>query len=529
MKPVRILSDASAFFRYLMGLPGFLKNPISPDEARRRVAGHIAARKDNFLRLLEHGVYANRRSPYRALLKHAGFDLAGVASMLERDGIENALAGLYSAGVRLSLEEFKGRRPIERPGLRLAVEAADFDNPLLSRHYDAGTGASRGAGTRLLIDYDLLEHEACSHALHISAFGLAERPAGLWRPVPPGVAGLKNILRHMKLGLRVERWFSQNRNLPDPRAMRYFTFTNSVLAISRMIGRPLPAPEHVPPDQAGKVAGWLAEKTRAGTPAYLDTTASAGVRVCRAAGALGLDISGTFFRLGGEPLTPAKARVVAGAGCRAVCHYSMGETGHIGIACANGSAVDDVHLLPAKLAVIQREVVADKNGAKVNALIHTTVFPGCPKIMINVESGDYGVLENRSCGCPLDFPEMRQHLHTIRSYEKMTSEGMCFTGSELLTLIEEVLPDRFGGAPTDYQFVEKEEGGRTIISIVVSPRVGPLDPEQLKSVVIKKLGSATRAHALMAGLWEDGRVLRVERREVYSSPAGKILPLRVEV
>ena len=46
------------------------------------------------------------------------------------------------------------------------------------------------------------------------------------------------------------------------------------------------------------------------------------------------------------------------------------------------------------------------------------------------------------------------HIHTIRSWEKLTSEGMTFCGHDLIRLIEEVLPARFGGRPTDYQFVE---------------------------------------------------------------------------
>ena len=79
--------------------------------------------------------------------------------------------------------------------------------------------------------------------------------------------------------------------------------------------------------------------------------------------------------------------------------------------------------------------------------------------MINVESDDYGVLVKRDCGCPFGSLGFDQHLHGIRSYDKLTSEGMTFLGGELITLVEEILPARFGGHPTDYQFVEEEEGG----------------------------------------------------------------------
>ena len=51
------------------------------------------------------------------------------------------------------------------------------------------------------------------------------------------------------------------------------------------------------------------------------------------------------------------------------------------------------------------------------------------------------------------------HLHTVRSYEKLTSGGVMFMGSMLHELLEETLPARFGGSPLDYQLVEEEEDG----------------------------------------------------------------------
>ena len=79
--------------------------------------------------------------------------------------------------------------------------------------------------------------------------------------------------------------------------------------------------------------------------------------------------------------------------------------------------------------------------------------------MLNVESDDYGVLERRHCGCPLDAAGLDLHMHTIRSWEKLTSEGMTLGGADLIRLVEEILPARFGGAPTDWQLVEEEEEG----------------------------------------------------------------------
>ena len=63
---------------------------------------------------------------------------------------------------------------------------------------------------------------------------------------------------------------------------------------------------------------------------------------------------------------------------------------------------------------------------------------------------DYAVISHPHCGCPWEEMGYTQQLHTIRSYEKLTSEGMHFVGTDLIAVVEEVLPARFGGAPTDY-------------------------------------------------------------------------------
>src|SRR5207245_5670528 len=172
----------------------------------------------------------------------------------------------------------------------------------------------------------------------------------------------------------------------------------------------------------------------------------------------GLDISGTWFRFAGEPYTRAEAAVVSEAGAHAVCHYSVSEVGRVACACTTPTALDDVHVLTEKLAVLQRPRLLE-GGRTVQALQLTTLMAICPKLMLNVEVDDYGVLETRACGCPLGELGLGTHLRDIRSYEKLTGKGINFLGNDLITLVDEALPARFGGSPTDYQLVEKEVGG----------------------------------------------------------------------
>lgn len=513
--------------RYAWNLKRFLQQPLTPEECRQRLEQQLQTREESFLRLLERGVFSNPGSPYRKLLRQAGVEFADVAQLIQHEGIDGTLRCLYKAGVYISLDEFKGRRPIQRSGLHLSVQPQDFDNPLLARHYEAQTGGSRSVGNRVIIDLDLLTHEAAYVSMFLTAFMLADRPMGMWLPVPPAVAGMNIMLRHAKLGKLVEKWFTLNKLMVRHGTCKYFFFTNYTVYGSRLWGKPLAVPEYVPLAQASQVARWLARKKEEGSPALLDTNPGSGVRVCLAAQEHRLDIAGTFFRFVGEPYTPAKARVVAATGSRAVNTYSMAEVANIGMACAAPAELDDVHLLSDKLAVIQHNTPVGTSAMSVGALFYTTLLPSCPKIMLNVESGDYGELGERSCGCLLEEVGFRQHLHTVRSYEKLTSEGMNFLGSQLVTLVEELLPSRFGGHPTDYQFVEEEDGGLPKVSIFVSPRVGAVDETRLVSTVLQVLRSQRSTERMMVERWREGQTLRVVRREPYATAAAKILPLHI--
>jgi hypothetical protein len=528
-----VLNRIKMAMRFGRDLGGFLRRPLTPDECRQQLMRQLQAREASFLDVVERGIFGNALSPYRALMSHAHIEQEDIAAWVQAAGVEGALARLYEAGVSVTLDEFKGRRPIRRRGLELAVRARDFDNPLLIAHYETRTGGSRavrGVGKRLIIDLNLLAHESAYDFIFLSALGALQRPMGMWRPVPPAGAGMKILLRHAKIGKLVDRWFSQAELNRSVRNLRYYAFTRYVVGFSALCRRPLPAPEYTPLDEAVAVARWLAQKAAQGTPAYLEANAGAAVRVCVAAREHGLDIKDTLFRIGGEPFTQARARIIAEAGARAFCHYNMGEAGRLGVACTMPAALDDVHVTMDKVAFLQRDRRQGVGGESVGALFCSTLHRAAPKIMLNVEIGDYGVLSERSCGCPLGALGFRQHLHGIRSYEKLTSEGMQFTGSEVLRLVEEVLPARFGGHPTDYQFVEEEEHGLSRVSLVVSPRVGALDEPRVVSAVLELLGSPPRTtggHGLMADYWRGARTLRVVRREPYATAAAKILPLHV--
>jgi hypothetical protein len=147
--------------------------------------------------------------------------------------------------------------------------------------------------------------------------------------------------------------------------------------------------------------------------------------------------------------------------------------------------------------------------------------------MLNTESGDNAMLEVRDCGCAIGAFGFRTHVTGLRSQAKLTSEGVTFAGAVLYELVEQLLPERFGGNSTDYQLVEEEERGLARVSVVVAPRVGAVDEAAVIDLVAKTLGSQPLGGRLMTQQWLEGGTLRVQRREPYTTSSAKILPLHL--
>ena len=103
---------------------------------------------------------------------------------------------------------------------------------------------------------------------------------------------------------------------------------------------------------------------------------------------------------------------------------------------------------------------------------------------------------------------------------------MTFLDTDLVGVLEEVLPRRFGGGPTDYQVVEEEsKDGRPAMRLLVHPRVGTVDAAALSRVFLDAIGSGSGAQKVMQLAWRDAGVLRVERQPPLTTDLGKILHL----
>jgi hypothetical protein len=520
-------SDARTARRYLRGLRDFWRAPANWTDAPGTIRGWLAGRQDAFADMLRQHVFANPRSPYLRLMQVAGLTEERVLAMLGAHGVEGCLKRLYDAGVYITLDELKGRQPIRRGALEFYVTADDV-RTAAPGNLMAPTGGSRSAGVATPIDVADLLYELPPRYLFSRAYGLLERPFALWRPPPPATAGLRAALRNGKLGMKPRRWYGVTRAGPGPAAGKSALITLCTVMGSRLLGHTMPFPRYVPVDHVEVIARWLAEQTRRGASIHLDTMTSGAALICLAARRLGLDISGHIVRVGGEPLTEAKAALFQGAGIRYCSQYGMTEAGTLGLSCAASPLPDDMHLLTYRLAVLQEPRALPGWPEPVGALIVTLFSPRMTTVMLNMEIGDYGVMDERACDCPLGAAGLNTHLHTIRSYDKLTTAGMHFMGTDLIDLLEVGLPGRFGGGPTDYQLVETEVAGATALKLVVSPAVGALDEGAVVAYVLSELERRTKAGRMMTDVWRDADLLHVERALPYMTRAAKILPLHVE-
>ncbi len=517
-----MFDELQMFGRYAAGLRGFFRKKMSLDESRQLLRKQVAKREESLLELLRLGVWGNPQSPYLPLFRNAGIDWGGVVELVRREGVDNGLTKLYEAGVYVTTDEFKGKTPIRRPGLEHPVSHTDFDNPLITAHFEGKTGGTSGIRRRLLIDLGMLEHDAAAQYVFLDSFDLVGRPNGIWRAVPPNNSGIKKPLMMSKMGLGMQRWYSELPMRWGPDDFKYSAFGAFTVAVGRLSGYSFPYPQYLPGNKIGIIVDWMAENVKAGLPVNFDSSASSAVRICAEATRSGRDISGTFFRTGSEALTPARVAIIEKARVRVVAHYATSETGPIAMACAEGQVNDDVHVLMSKMAVIHKCA-----GDHADNLLLSTLAATSPKLMINVDSGDSGRLVKRQCGCGFGQLGFEQHISEIRSYEKLTCEGILLPAADLLRLVEETLPAAFGGAPTDYQLVEDRVDGLSRVRIAVSPQVGPVDDGAVVEAVLGAIHKGGSGGRLMANRLREAKTLSVMRREPFQTPAAKVMPLFV--
>jgi hypothetical protein len=100
---------------------------------------------------------------------------------------------------------------------------------------------------------------------------------------------------------------------------------------------------------------------------------------------------------------------------------------------------------------------------------------------------------------------------------------MTFLDLDLVRVLEEMLPGRFGGGPTQYQLEEAEdEAGRPGLRLLVDPALGPLDEGAIAEVFLSAISAGTGIARIMGQVWRGAQVPRVERQPPIALANGKI-------
>jgi hypothetical protein len=372
------------------------------------------------------------------------------------------------------------------------------------------TSGSTGRGLPVRYGWSFLAEEAADELLLLASHALVEAPLALWLPGPPGIAGLHNLLVHAGLGRPPRRWFSPSR-APAAGDGLAFWADRGWRAASRVLPRLGPAPRWVPPEQAERVARWLAESPR---PALLKCFASSALRVAAAAAAAGLDLSRHVVFAGGEPLTEARRDFLARSGLRAYARYAATETGFIAGACPLGADGADMHLYADRLAL----VAAGPDG-RAGALAFTSLSLAAPKVLLNVELGDCGTLRRQPCDCALGRAGLAWRVTEVSSPAKIAAEGVKLGEVDFTRLVEEAVRD-LGGSPDDFQiWLGESASGASRPIIALAPHAG-VEPAALRRRLRARLPELPGG-ALAAQLWLDAGALAIERQPLRRGPGEK--------
>jgi hypothetical protein len=497
--------------------------------AKEALRKGLAAREPNFLHIARHAIYDNPRSPYLQMLRFAGCEFGDLESSVRDKGLEPTLDDLRAAGVYATFEEYKGRQPIVRGGRTIEADEHAFDNPLTSNVYEGRTGGSTGVGTRVETDLDNLYSQVPHILMGRHVHGLLNHPIAVWHGELPDPTGVGIYLRNVIFRGQQKRWCTPvTRDYYRP-PLKYRMATNYVVWMSRLQGLPCPPPEPLPLDQAAVLARWLSENVKRHGSAEVTSTISLGMRVCLASEAEGIDITGASFFGGGEPFTPAKSAVFTRTGTRFVAMYISEDTGPVGMPCANPIEANDQHVLEDNLAVIQhpREVLG--SGVDVDAFYFTSLRPTSSKVLLNMESDDYGIVEERQCGCPFEELGYTRHVRQIRSFGKLTGEGVTLVGSEMIRILEDELPRRLGGSPQDYQLLEEDDDrGLTRLTILAHPRVEIGRDQDVVDAMLDAVKDSSAAGGLASSFWQQADTFRVRRQAPIWTARGKLIPIRVK-
>lgn len=485
---------------------------------------NLLNREENFLHLMRRAVFDCPSSPYARLFQWAGCEYEDLRRLVAGEGLDAALAHLYLAGVRLSHDEFKGKQPIQRTGLRIDAAPRDFASPLVRGALETTSSGSRSRGTVTRPSAEFQVYREAQDALFVGQFEPRTKAITAVLPILPSTVGFNRMLTFQRRGTPVEKWFALGGSWRD--SGHYRLLIQLLVLEARAHALPIPFPTYIRQDDFSPVARWMRRELAGGREVLWMGPVSMGVLVADAARRLGADLRGTTFLCGAEPLTEARKAVMEAAGGKVYSRYGISELGWVGCPCAQMGGGSAVHVMRDSLAVIQQRRVAPMSGIEVDSLVFTTLLPASTYVLVNVEMEDCGTLEPARCGCGFKAMGFDQQLSNVYSYGKLTGQGVTLLGGDLISVIETSLPARFGGTPADYQLIELDAAEGAIVELRVSPRLEVPGEDAVRDYFLAEVGRLWGG-SLTARQWGQTGAVRVAFKDPVVSGGRKINPLHL--
>lgn len=517
---LRTVRGALSQVRSGLKVAALLRHPLTSSAGvEEEVRQRITRREEHFLWTVEHLIFAHPGSPYRPLLDLAGYDLPKIRQLVATRGLDATLDQMRQDGVYVRIQEFKGGEPTVRQGRTFQFQERDFANPTVSALLHTRSSGSRSRGTQTEISAADVTDNARRIRWIFERYGISNRDVVVW--ATPGAGLSSTVLLTVALNRPVLRCYSPvgsaGRSTP-------LLFNTARLAS----GVAIPHMEVVAADRVLDVVRYI-NRVNTSRGILVFGFVNSALRLVLAAEEAGLRLGDVAFFVGGEPLTAVKKRQIEERGHQVFSGFGWSELGPSALACPTGVEADDLHVFTDRMAVRQHLRPVDRDGVTVPAYLFTSLQPHARHVMLNVECGDYGGLEERRCGCFLDRAGLHLHMHSIRSFEKLTAEGITFVGPTLVELVEEILPRQFGGDSRHYQLVEAEDAkGFTRLFLLASPRLGTLDEEALRATVLREIGGRHLKGAygrVVEQVWRSADTVQVLRREPVETSGGKVLHL----
>ena len=518
-----MLSELTYYSGMALGLWKFMRTPPAEDP-ETLIRKQLEEREPRLVEKVRRAVFQDPENPYRVMFRLAGCEFEDFQALVRGKGLEPALARLHREGVYLTHDEFKGKQPIVRGGKHIPSDEKSFLNPLATGRYVSSSSGSRGRGMRSSRSVPYQIYQEAWRTLVDREFQAAERILIGLNPILPSGWGVTGCVKQSRSGNDMERWFAVGGTMKN--SGHYRAVTRALLIEARLMGHRVPFPTYLPPNDFSPVAEWIARRRREGASALVSGIASMAVRTASAALDGGMDIEGTRFVVGGEALTDAKREVFRAVGAEVFPNYYISEVGLIGYACRQMTAGNCVHLSRDTVAVISYPKRAPLTDMEVETLAFTPLLPWSPFVLLNAEMDDSGVLGKARCDCTFSRAGFTEQVGNIFSYGKLTGQGITLLGGDVVRILEEKLPQRFGGGPSDYQLVERESGRQTEISLRVNPGTGVASAGEVRDYFLGEVRNLYGG-SLACRVWRQSDGVQAVLAEPFTTASGKILSLHL--